>query len=112
LNVIKATNKDEINIFPIDQRRILNKEFLYCKKLSFFMRKKSEKGEILLFVPEILKDALETLLPILFLRPLHSSPELVLLQLFKRKEILESDRIICEYLNYLNHQIQPISATK
>lgn len=106
LNVIKATNKDEINIFPIDQRRILNKEFLYCKKLSFFMRKKSEKGEILLFVPEILKDALETLLPILFLRPLHSSPELVLLQLFKRKEILESDRIICEYLNYLNPNYQ------
>lgn len=102
LNAVQSFNKNQTTIFPIDHRRIIRKEFLYFKKLAYFMRQKSEKGDILLIVPESLKTELETLLPILFLRPLHASPELVLLQLFSRKDILESDRIVCEYLNYLN----------
>lgn len=102
LNAVQSFNKNQTTIFPIDHRRIIKKEFLYFKKLAYFMRQKSEKGDILLIVPESLKTELETLLPILFLRPLHASPELVLLQLFSRKDILESDRIVCEYLNYLN----------
>ncbi|WCL50090.1 adenylate/guanylate cyclase domain-containing protein [Leptospira sp. GIMC2001] len=88
--------------FPVDCRRFDAHDFLYFKKLSVYMRRKSEEGHILFIVPEQESNKLDQILPLLFLRPLHNSPEPIIFQTLGRRELTKSDQLACEYLHYLN----------
>lgn len=91
-----------IPYFPIDGRRIQAKEFLYYEKLSNYIRKKSELGNVMIVFPELESESMDTVIPMIFLRKLHTSPHFVLRQTLGRNEVTKQDQTICEYLNYLN----------
>lgn len=100
--LIPYFQEKKIPYFPIDGRRVEGKEFLYYRKLSQFARKQSESGHVMILVPEHDASILITLLPVLFLRPLHVSPNFVIKQTLGRTELTKDDQTVCEYLHYLN----------
>ena len=100
--LLTLSRNNSIPVFPVDGKKIQEKDFSYFFKLSKFFFKESEKGNLLLVFPESQKKYAEAFLGILYLRPLHKSPEEILKFLFSRDQAEPNEKILYEYLQYLN----------
>lgn len=97
--IFKTAGKE---FFPLDAKKYNSKDFAYLKKVSQFLRNKSEFGSILFLLPHSERPSLQHLIPIFFLRPLHDRPEKIIEYTLGQKGLTREDRYTCEYLKFLN----------